>query len=671
MLVCGGLYASTALASCERLTPGSTTFAPTAPLLHPRAAHRATRLDNGQVLIVGGHRGRLKEVLPAEIYDPVRGTFAPAGTPLAAFWKLDLPVECVALPDGSALVLCAGTALVERWHQNRFEPWGSVAVGPSPWMHAFSDGRVLIAGAHGCYISEGPAAWRALSTPKIPRQNAVYAALPDGRVLVAGGAGRPALKSAEILDVNTGRWTPAAPMETKRQDPSAVALSDGAVLVAGGQAGLTVTRACVVYDAMADVWLSAGASPGVRAHAVAVQTGPDRVLLVGGRAFVDGHLVPATQCLTWQDDHNEAAEVLGHAKDPNRVDPHRRDSVILRALQRDYHSINADLFANRLRPVVMELTDKSSAIAEWLPNTLTIRFSRSAVSTMLWPQVKEILRHEMAHQFVSEVLGIRDESAHGPAFQATCAQRGIDARAVGVPTVTLTTQEQTVVRRVQKLRALATSSNTHEAHSAATLADELCQQYRQLFSSTLEADDGAIGVRHLGGYCRRRSALDNALASLLVRHTPVDVVWVHAFDPHALADAWVLEAAGTLSALERAAYLYEVVHRGVTCLWEADVQVHGGGHRDGMRFKAAAVDAFCEKLDSEHLVPGNAALVRVEQARAADFVATRYPRRSRGGYRSITHNQASMRGREAGKSLEVRDGMSGPTGPRLLRPSGA
>ena len=39
----------------------------------------------------------------------------------------------------------------------------------------------------------------------------------------------------------------------------------------------------------------------------------------------------------------------------------------------------------------------------------------------------EVLKHEMAHQYAHEILGARDESAHGEAFRTVCQRLGIDA----------------------------------------------------------------------------------------------------------------------------------------------------------------------------------------------------------------------------------------------------
>jgi WD40 repeat protein len=129
------------------------------------------------------------------------------------------------------------------------------------------DGRVLIAGGYD--LVDGPDAFHYLASAElydpsthkftrtgsmdIPRSGAAATLLADGRVLIVGGEGckDPArcterdwtngdwpgsvgLKSAELYDPTTGRFTLTGSMSEPSDSPSATLLPDGRVLVVDG-----------------------------------------------------------------------------------------------------------------------------------------------------------------------------------------------------------------------------------------------------------------------------------------------------------------------------------------------------------------------------------------------------------------------------------------------------
>jgi hypothetical protein len=114
--------------------------------------------------------------------------------------------------------------------------------------------------------------------------------LANGLVLVAGGyhtlspgsTGRPLppMTSVQILDPSSGLWWNAAPMHTPRARHAAVALPDGKVLVAGGF-GMTPLSSVEIYDPDRNVWLIGGSLSLARMdHALAVVS--DKVVATGG-----------------------------------------------------------------------------------------------------------------------------------------------------------------------------------------------------------------------------------------------------------------------------------------------------------------------------------------------------------------------------------------------------
>lgn len=119
------------------------------------------------------------------------------------------------------------------------------------------------------------------------------APLPDGRILVSGGYGRPwkdvppsALNSVQIYDPRSGRWESAAPMMLPRARHSAVALSDGRVAVIGG-INLNATSSVEIYDPRRDTWESGPALAQPRYdHSAVEQNGQIYVFGGSGQAML-------------------------------------------------------------------------------------------------------------------------------------------------------------------------------------------------------------------------------------------------------------------------------------------------------------------------------------------------------------------------------------------------
>jgi hypothetical protein len=84
-------------------------------------------------------------------------------------------------------------------------------------------------------------AFRATGSMKLARMNSTATLLPDGKVLIAGGAKAPtlpiggdSLREAEIYDPTTGKFAATGELNNARQAATAALLNDGQVLIAGG-----------------------------------------------------------------------------------------------------------------------------------------------------------------------------------------------------------------------------------------------------------------------------------------------------------------------------------------------------------------------------------------------------------------------------------------------------
>lgn len=122
--------------------------------------------------------------------------------------------------------------------------------------------------------------WRATGPLGSARAGAASALLPDGTLLVTGGAGPDGtLSTTEVLG-SSGAFSPAASMNAARSDHGAVALSDGRVLVVGGRNADNALASAEIYSD--GEWFPAGDLTDARWGHTTTLLADGRVLIAGG-----------------------------------------------------------------------------------------------------------------------------------------------------------------------------------------------------------------------------------------------------------------------------------------------------------------------------------------------------------------------------------------------------
>lgn len=258
VLIAGG-YNGEWLSSTEIYDPGSGTFSRGPEMLEPRSDHIAVSLRDGRVLFVGGTSTGYTFLASAEVLDPVSLRFARTGAMSSA---RESHVG-VSLPNGTVLIAGghAGRRDAIRLYETAelYDPDRGTfrSVGPMTrrrHKHAgalLPDGRVLITGGADERDDQGEYRDAEVYDPRSERYSAVgemrrarykhqgtMTLLADGRLLIAGGAGDP-----ELFDPATGRFTLVPSSNALAGNFSAVArVADGHVLIAGGYGNGTGPR---------------------------------------------------------------------------------------------------------------------------------------------------------------------------------------------------------------------------------------------------------------------------------------------------------------------------------------------------------------------------------------------------------------------------------------------
>lgn len=323
--------------------------------------------------------------------------------------------------------------------------------------------------------------------------------------------------------------------------------------------------------------------------------------------------------------------------------------LALRELAREYAYLNRTYFGSRLSPLPLKLAEGRSRLGCFTRDPRGIELSRALVLREPWGAILEVLKHEMAHQFVIEVLGHVDETSHGPAFQRTCERLGVDPRASGMPEASSTGSP--ILDRIRKLCALAGSPNQHEAEAAARMAHRLMLKHNLERPSTDDLTH-AFGFRHLGRYTGRISEAENVLAGLLGEFYFVQPIWTSVFRVSDQKRVSVLEVTGRHENLAMAEYVHGFLLHAAESLWrEHKVRHELAGNAQRRAFLAGVMRGFGEKLRSERKAAEADGLVWVSDPLAERYYRRRHPRVRSASYGSSEHSAAGSQGRAAGREL--------------------
>ncbi len=258
VLVVGGLTGSDptwlSTASCELYNPNTGLWTFTGSLSISRQFHAIVKLIDGRVLAIGGSTtdGGGGSLDTCEIYDPILGTWSPAGS-------LNISRDAVA-----AVRLVSGKILVASWNETSSETYdpdtdtwsivGDLSLPPqnSINLNLLNNNTVLSSctGTDTCELFDPNSnTWSVTGSLSAVRFWGGAVKLSDGNVLVFGGTTTSdftgILDSAEIYNVASGTWSLTGSMNVPRMELGQVAasvqyalLDDNTVLVYGGWGGL-------------------------------------------------------------------------------------------------------------------------------------------------------------------------------------------------------------------------------------------------------------------------------------------------------------------------------------------------------------------------------------------------------------------------------------------------
>lgn len=287
-----------------------------------------------------------------------------------------------------------------------------------------------------------------------------------------------------------------------------------------------------------------------------------------------------------------------------------------------------------LRRPFFRLTENVRVLGSWAAAKREISLSRRLVFNHPWDAVREVLLHEIAHQYADEMMGAQSEPPHGPSFREACRIFGANPEASGtyaalderVRSDSLRSEDR-ILRRIRKIMALAQSKNRHEAEAAMAKSNELIEKYNV---DLLLRDEGRTFYSVFVGRPALRHYRDEySAAFLLEEHYFVECVWVPVYVMEKGKVGRVLEISGTASNVKIAAYVHDFLMRYIDKEWRFYNQVRKLKKQRRVDFAVGVVEGVRAKIQSR---PGHTnqrksghALVALDDPLLQRYVKSRYP----------------------------------------------
>ena len=293
-----------------------------------------------------------------------------------------------------------------------------------------------------------------------------------------------------------------------------------------------------------------------------------------------------------------------------------------RKLYQWWYHYNEEYLGGGLQAPQISLSRGLQTLGQWDPRHRRLSLSVDHIKAHPWLEVMETLRHEMAHQYVDEVLKARGESPHGPAFKRACQLLRCSPRAQGVPRPG---EDEQVLRRLKKVLSLAESPNENEAQAAVKQARRLLLRYNV---DMVELDrQRCFAHRTLGPIKGRRASYELWLAAILQDAFFVETLWVGTYDAQRDKNGTQLQVHGTPANLDMAAYVYDYLTGLLEQLWHSyKTQRRLPGNRERQRYWAGVLEGFFAKLNQERQGDAQTALVWRGDPRLQAYYRYLHPR---------------------------------------------
>ena len=348
--------------------------------------------------------------------------------------------------------------------------------------------------------------------------------------------------------------------------------------------------------------------------------------------------------------------------------PEALERCWLKRLAWHFDHINYQYLGCALKRPVFILGDSKKKLGSWDGNRRTLMISRHHILSHDWETVVDTLRHEMAHQYVEEHLGLGAAAPHGREFRDTCELLRCDP-AAKADTATLRKLEDSPsekdrnLGRIKELLALAGSPNEHEAATAMRLAQKYLLKYNLDLEDLSAARD--YEFLYLGDCASRVQEYQYVLSNILQEYFFVLAIWTYSYDPRRDKPGKRLQICGTKQNLEIASYVYDYVMGAAGPLWDAHKAATATKKKlrgTRLQYLAGLLQGLKQKLERQKgSLEREQGLIWVGDTRLSEYWRHLNPRIRSVSGSGVARSRGYADGMRDGRKLNIRRGVSDKT----------
>lgn len=316
----------------------------------------------------------------------------------------------------------------------------------------------------------------------------------------------------------------------------------------------------------------------------------------------------------------------------------------------------------------------TKTLGTWDRDKRMITISECLLLQGTWDDVVAVLKHEMAHQIVTEHFGVRNEDPHGKTFKKACNLLQIPSSACYTLSDLTHSPQSNLLRKIEKLLALGQSSNLHEAESALSKAHELSLKYNVELHNKKKKSNYAL--RLVGPMVKRTPPYLWRILGILEEFYFVKYIQrprrVHgSSNGHPQK---VFELYGNVENLDMAEYVFYFLLNHGELEWRLYRKAHRlSNNKMKVSFLKGMYSGFQVKLQNRHReLTEQTALIWTGDCELDRFYRQRNPYIRKCKNTTRIDRKSHEAGHQVGEKLEIKPGLeekqSGRFGPLLLGP---